>query len=174
MHLYGSSDLGLLSQAGDFLHRQGFVKKEENDGSCTWEFSDLGRERFVLGAYLEHQDKGLHARKGLDLKDMTTFELLWTLQDAGWSFSIPAKVSRKVALAFVGEKPRCVYLSRSAETVLHSYLLALLTYKKHKQPVEPFRTDAYYQHIMTGKIWLSRRPRSPQPPSSNSMLEKRL
>ena len=42
----------------------------------------------------------------------------------------------------------------TADAMSRAYLLALVTWTDHKQPVLPFRTDAYYTCIMSGKPWV--------------------
>ena len=125
-------------------------------GWSLWELTEAGKERLMISAYLSGGLKALQPR-AVPVQDMSTFELLHTLQDAGWSACTPQKKGmRRAKLAYAGAEPLHIYVSLASEAVSHGYLLALLLHHTHKQPVEPFRTEAYYKHICTGTPWVKK------------------
>ena len=70
--------------------------------------------------------------------------------------SIPTRGQRASHLAYDGGD-KLYYVRETTQSISPAYLRALLTWTDHKQPVLPFRTDAYYASIMSGQPWVPRR-----------------
>ena len=148
----GASD---MLRAGGFYCRHGLLDRigDLQGEETTWDFTQLGKSRLVMSQWLRVLRPAIHPRKGIALEDMARFELLAKLQAEGWSMALPKKGTKRQQLAYDGGD-RVWYSKPTATTVSQAYLMALLSYPEHKQPVEPFRGDAYYEHIMSGKPWV--------------------
>jgi hypothetical protein len=171
--LHALFDVGAHEEEGNYLHidetteeitpvleglrlLQGYnmVTKCTPEGSdvSSWHLRQLADDRLSVGATLIDPQYAVRPREGLEVADMTVFELICHLRDKGWGREVwlengyppPFKVLRQI--------PKTWWIKRNTKTVSRAYLLALACPKQlmdlGNYDVEHLRPAQYYQSLL--------------------------
>ena len=147
LHTAGGENM-LMVEAADRLRTLDLMHciRRPSDATMTCNLTSVGEQQVVASVWLELTPQRLAPRAGVALQDMTHFELLSRLQTEGWTFEIASR--RFGVKAFVHDgTARNVYVRGNAQVISDAYMLALLTFADHKQPVRAFGTEA--DHLLS-------------------------
>ena len=153
-----TSDFALKRETALYLRDAGRLRcSTVSDLEVTCAFTDLGVSSLRLTRSLQRGTYALRKpRLGIAFASMTRFELMLSLTQAGWSCIVVDNPKRKDLVPYTLEGPRHWYAKSEQKELSFHYLVALLKAADHKLPVEPFRADAYYLQIISGKPWVKR------------------
>jgi hypothetical protein len=122
-------------------------------GADSWRLTACGYSSFVQSETLMPTRRVMRPLLDTRLVDCTTLELHYLLEKANWICEFPPfKTKSKSLLEYSRGGPKIWYLARKAQAFSHNYFLALLKYKLHKSPVEPFRSASYYKDMIDGRV----------------------
>ena len=110
-------------------------------------------ESIAVSVWIGQPVQALTRRQGVAICDLTVFELLDVLQEQRWTCQCPAPRAARASLAYTVGSEKICWLKPSTKSITSKYVLALLGAENHAQPVFPFQTVKYDDHILAGKVW---------------------
>ena len=142
LHTAGGKNM-LMAEAADRLRTLDLMHciRRPSDASMTCNLTSVGEQQVVASVWLELSPQRLAPRAGVALEDMSHFELLSHLRTKGWAFVITSRAGGVTAFVHDGTAQN-VYVREKKHVISGAYMLALLTFAVHKQPVRAFRTEA--------------------------------
>ena len=133
----------------------GVVKQRSEFGSACFSLTEFGAATLQVRQRLSNPKQALSPRAGVPLADMTAFELLCQLESDGWSLQVAARGVPCVPYRSVAEGgvhcAKVIWAREGCQKVSQLYLRALQSAAEHQQEVKPFKTEAYYQSLMSGE-----------------------
>ena len=151
------------------LETHGRAKMVQNDDS-RWVITSLGKATLQLSLALHSPTKALKVSEGKPLHQQSHFELLWRLEQEGWTCRVKCKGNHKhvgkkekkkpkavlapvgsvtlVPIPYVHGGPKDWWIRYNSKTILDMYLVALLTAATHKKEVAHFKTGISYEDLM--------------------------
>ena len=106
---------------------------------------------------MQNRGPALQAREGIEVQELTHFELLTKLAEQGWCCEVAPKRIKRRELAYrLGER-KVFWLREGDLNVVHMYMVALLQADVHKLSVLPFQTSKYYKSLLTGIEYIPQR-----------------
>ena len=143
-----------VREALEALEQLGMVScSSKQSRSSTWSFTSTGEKSIAVSVWIGQPVQALTRRQGVAIRDLTLFELLDVLQERCWTCQFPAARAPRASLAYTVGSEKICWLRPSTKSITLKYLLALLDAENHAQPVFPFQTVKYYDHILAGKVW---------------------
>jgi len=121
----------------------------DTDSSIEWVMTDLGREKLHQRILADSPVPALVARPGIVEDDLTVFELLFRLENAGWECFV--KEPRVTPSPYKPGGVKAFWMKEAAETFSTFYLRALLHGAEIVHSVEHFRENQYYIDLLEGK-----------------------
>jgi hypothetical protein len=163
------ADFAAQTKALEFLVEHGIVERVfENATSAGWRFTAAGCKRIQLSLVLHSPCRALAVRD-VDLREMTVYELMLTLEKRGWTGKVLQPRRRRlkrdaieVPQTYIASQASCelIWWVRSGDNAVHrEYLLALALAGQHGRAVEHLRSKRWYEALLAGKPEPKRRPR---------------
>ena len=152
---------GQALPAMESLSQAGLIKLEGR----SWHVQPMGQSCITLGRAVSAPRVVLRA--GTEgTHDMNTYQLLVHMLENGWHHRVVKTVNRKKHVDYdcsVQDQRKVFYTKVDKAGISRWYLLALLTASEREpQPIQHFRTDKYYESVITGRpLTVTRRQRLP-------------
>jgi len=174
-YVQASDPTGGRMEALKELEKHRYISRDVNAGADEWKLCPEGVNLDICCELSEPSLVLSESCLNVEPAEMCIFQLLVLLASEGWVCNVKAEGQRseskkkkkkkktkggheetdeyieKHKVAYIDGGDKNWWIKSGQTSVFHSYLLSLVTAKVHSKPVEHFKTNKYYECLLSGK-----------------------